>query len=158
MSPLRACFAFVLAACPPPSPTPAAETAHPLGESTAPGPAVPPPLVVDNTPQSFSSRPLSSTGPGVVYSRPAAPAPAETAPATVPAAAPANAQAPAPAYTGGTSSTIAPNETSPVPTTPSGVSSETNQGTPSGVPANAPSGTADQPATGVMAPPPPSEP
>jgi hypothetical protein len=38
------------------------------------------------------------------------------------------------------------------------VSSETNQGTPSGVPANAPSGTPDQPATGVLAPPPPSEP
>jgi 2-oxoglutarate dehydrogenase E2 component (dihydrolipoamide succinyltransferase) len=175
MSPLRVSLAVALAACAPraAAPTPS-QTAHPLGESTAPGPAYLPPLAVDNTPQSFTSRPLSSRTPAVVDSRATAPA----APAAQPAPA---AGAPAPAasaYTGGTSSTIVPDQTSRIPPTPSGVASETTTGTPSGVapgtpsgvvptaseganptpPQTTPSGTPDQPATGVLAPPPPSEP
>lgn len=152
---------------------------HPLGESTAPGPFTPPPLAKETQ--------RTEVYGGLLTGAPVAPAPTialshgAAAPPTSPAAAAATAAAPVAAptqYTGGTASTVVQEPHARIPSTPSGVASETTSGTPSGVtPAAAepttpsgapdttnvpaspvPSGTPDVPATGVMTPPPPSEP
>ncbi len=174
---------LVAAACTPRARAPRGPIEHPLGVSTAPGPATPPPLATN---RASAVQPVTS---GLITGAPAAQVPtmpsssAAVAPPTSPPAAPVAAVAPAapvPAptqYTGGTSSTVVQEPNARIPSTPSGVASETTAGTPSGAtPASSPStpsgvpdttgqpaspvpsGTPDQPATGVLAPPPPSEP
>ena len=164
-------LALVLAAaCAPRARAPRGPIEHPLGVSTAPGPVTPPPLA---TQTASTVAPVTS---GLITGAPAAQvptqssSPAAVAPPTSPVAAPTQ-------YTGGTRSTVLQEPNARIPSTPSGVASETTAGTPSGAtqpaesttpsgvpettgqPASAvPSGTPDVPATGVTAPPPPSEP
>jgi hypothetical protein len=186
MPALRASLVLLVAACTPRAGAPQI-IEHPLGESTAPGPVTPPPLARDapRTTEVYAGpltgaptalTPASSLSPGAV-----APPTSSQGPAEAPHPAAAEGQHPVPAeaqYTGGTQSTVVQEPNARIPSTPSGVASETTAGTPSGVtPAAAepstpsgvpdttnvpastvPSGTPDVPATGVTAPPPPSEP
>jgi hypothetical protein len=114
----------------------------------------PPPLATD---RESTVEPVVS---GLLTGAPAAPAP--TAPLSSGAAAPPTSPVAAPAqYAGGTSSTVVDEPNPRIPATPSGVSNETNASSaePATAPASSvPSGTSDVPASGVLAPPPPSEP
>jgi len=183
MPALRTLLALVVvAACTPRASAPRV-IEHPLGESTAPGPFTPPPLAKEtqHTTEVYGG-PL--TGAPATPAPTIASSPGAAAPPTSPEVAAPTAAVPAPVaaptqYTGGTTSTVVQEPNARIPSTPSGVASETTAGTPSGVttpastepatPSGAPettnvpaspvpSGTPDVPATGVMTPPPPSEP